>query len=166
MRKLLTMSVLGAAMFFGYNASAQFGVQAGIAMPMGTFGDIAGMGFGGALSYKKEMGEGMKIGGSAGFYSLPGEELAGGFEWGSTTLIPILVTFDYSLGDNLYVGADAGYNVISIDAGDTGLSATGSSAALIPKVGVLFDKVSVEGRFNAIGDQYLGVLVGFSFGGN
>ncbi len=166
MKKLLTMSVLGAALLIGYDASAQFGVQAGIAMPMGTFGDIAGMGFGGAVSYKKETGEGMKIGGSVGFYALPGEEFdsfGSTYEWGNTTLIPILATFDYAIGDNLYVGADAGYNVISIDAGDTGLTATGSSAALIPKVGVLFDKVSLEGRFNVIGDQYLGVLVGFSF---
>jgi hypothetical protein len=166
MRKLLTMSVLGAAMLIGYNASAQFGVQAGIAMPMGTFGDIAGMGFGGALSYKKEMGEGMKIGGSVGFFSLSGEEvdiLGTTYEYGNSTLIPILATFDYALGDNLYVGADAGYNVISVDMGDVPGSVTGSSAALIPKAGILFDKVSVEGRFNVIGDQYLGVLVGFSF---
>lgn len=172
MRKLIFTFVLAAFIMAASTekATAQFGIQGGVTLPMGGLGDFVGMGVGGQVFYKKESGDGMKIGGTAGFYSMSEgdfEILGSSFAY-TGTIIPVLVTFDYELADNFYAGADAGYNIISLSTDDdlTGFNFTvaGSSLALVPKAGIKFGPVSVEARYNVLGDNYLSALVGFSFG--
>lgn len=151
-----------------YQSDAQqIGVQAGLLAPQGTWADSWGAGFGAQAFYKVERDELIKIGGSIGYFVVPGEDLDLGFfgtiELEDATIIPLLGTFDYSVNDQFYVGGDAGYNVFIFDSGDGFDNPAGSSFALIPKVGALFNGFSGEARYNILGDSYFSILIGYSF---
>jgi len=158
---ILTLTLLAA--FFTANQSySQITVQGGVLAPAGDWADIWGMGFGAQASYKIERTDKISIGGSIGYFRIPGDEFAG-FDWGDFNMIPILGTFDYKLDDMFYVGGDAGYNILSYDDDGDIDTAAGSSFALIPKVGAKYNQLSAEARYNIAGDAYFSFLIGYSF---
>lgn len=146
----------------------EYSIHGGTMIPTGGWGDYWSAGLGIQASYKLLKTEEIKIGGSIGFFSIPGQEADFGFIRFNTPdalIIPILGTLDLQIDEQIYVGGDAGYNVISFDLDSSFGSLAGSSLALIPKVGVKFGGLSGEIRYNILGDNYLSLMVGYSFGG-
>lgn len=158
MKKLFTAFALVALVSVATvnQASAQFGVQAGVMMPQGDISEW-GMGFGGQVFYKKEAGDGMNIGGTVGYYAL-GD---GDNTTYSIAILPIMATFDYALGDSFYVGADAGYSYVTVTGG--GVGAVGSTVAAAPKAGANLGPIHVEVKYQLLDLSYLQAVVGFSF---
>ncbi|GAB5526394.1 MAG: hypothetical protein Roseis2KO_42660 [Roseivirga sp.] len=151
-------------------SNAQYGAQAGVMAPSGSWSNFWGTGFGGQVYYKRDQGDNIAYGGSIGFFSLPGQTVNFGLisaEYADASIIPILGTFDYKLDEMFYAGGDVGYNVFSVGDLDQSITSTvGSSFAVIPKVGANFGMFNAEARFNIVGDSYLSLLVGISLGGS
>ncbi|MCX6232369.1 MAG: outer membrane beta-barrel protein [Bacteroidetes bacterium] len=90
------------------SAQISIGAKAGIALPMGTFGDGYKMGFGGAALGEYSLNENMSIGLSIGYYSFSGKDFFDGI---SLSIIPIVADFKYYFADKgfmPYVGAGLG----------------------------------------------------------
>ena len=165
--RLSTLLVVLTLMYCHETNAQQIGAQAGLILPQGSWGDFWSTGYGAQVFYKVDRNEQIKIGGSIGYFIAPGQELDLGFfgtsEFPDASIIPLLGTFDYKVNDQFYVGGDAGYNIISFDSGDGLDNPAGSSLALIPKVGALFEGFSAEARYNILGDSYFSILIGYSF---
>lgn len=166
MNKIVNALVAAALLIIvtSISASAQIGGQAGLVLPAGDWFYPSNPGLAVQAYYKVDLGDGMKIGGSVGFYTFKEVEknriLAG-----DHVQFPVLATFDYALNDQIYVGADAGYTIFNSPNWLGNGFAPASGASLIPKVGLKFGDLSVEGRVNVIPDRYFALLLGFAFGG-
>ena len=77
-------------------ATAQFsiGAKAGVAMPVGSFGQGYNMGFGGIANAAYAIKENMSIGFNAGFYAFKGTDFPASTE-PSARIIPIFADFKY-----------------------------------------------------------------------
>ena len=109
MKKIL--KVVGVALClvaFTQNSKAQFNVGLDVSMPMGNFGEVYGIGFGGSAGYDHAIGDKMKIGGQVGLLRFGGKNDDDGvspyykYYTSSTSLmlIPILGNFKYYFSDN------------------------------------------------------------------
>lgn len=111
MKKIL--KVVGVALClvaFTQNSKAQFNVGLDVALPLGSFGEGSGIGFGGSAGYDHAIGDKMKIGGQVGLLRFGGKETDAektASEYyddykhsSSTMLIPILGNFKYYFADN------------------------------------------------------------------
>lgn len=156
-------------------------VQAGLAFPMGDFGDAAGTGFGISGTYEYFLEKGMSLTGSIGYYSFGAKEDIPGFDY-SLSNIPIMVGGRYYLGKGEfvpYVGAEVGLNMISttitmsffgspveVDASSTEFGVNpyvGCKYAISPKL-----MLDANLKYNVImsdpSTTYLGINVGVQFG--
>jgi hypothetical protein len=113
MKKLMTI-VLAVVLIAGFtstsNAQISIGAKAGIALPMGTFGDAVGMGFGGSAIGEYAINENMAVGLNVGYYTFGGKTI-GTIDLPSFSVIPILADFKYFFqteGFRPYVGAGIG----------------------------------------------------------
>lgn len=115
MKKIL--KVVGVALClvaFTQNSNAQFNVGLDVAMPIGTFGEGNGIGFGGSAGYDHAIGDNMKIGGQVGLLRFGGKTPEGFDEdedySSSLMLIPITGNFKYYFADN----TNGFYSVVAI----------------------------------------------------
>jgi len=151
-------------------ASAQVGIQTGVMLPVGDWSEYWGGGIGGQLSYKVKVADRITIGAALGYYTLSGKQInvsGNEYKTPNASLVPILATINYGVGEKLFVGLDAGYNVISHDGGvfvfSTGAAdAAESNIALAPKVGLKMGKFSFESSFNVLQSNYLSILIGYT----
>jgi hypothetical protein len=119
MKKLMTI-VLAIVLIAGFTSTTKaqisIGAKAGIALPMGTFGDAVGLGFGGSAIGEYAINENMAVGLNIGYYTFSGKTIAG-FDMPSYSIIPILADFKYFLqteGFRPYVGAGIGMYMSSM----------------------------------------------------
>ena len=162
----LTMITCITAISFSVQAQ-QISISGGVLIPADEWSDSWDSGYGIQASYKIERNEQIRIGGSIGLFTVPGKEidfLGFRIDIPDARIIPILSTFDYKINEQFYVGGDAGYNLFLYDTGDSFDSPAGSTLALIPKIGTVYNKLNAELRYNILGDSYLSVIVGFTFG--
>lgn len=89
------------------------GVGGYFALPMGTFGDVAGMGFGGGASFEYEVSPGLKATASAQ-YLMFGKKSIGLSEW-SYSIIPIHAGAKYSFVGGLFGFVKTGLNLLSLN---------------------------------------------------
>lgn len=140
-------------------ASAQFGVEAGIALPTGDFSDFAGTGFGGAVTYKKKFGP-IKAGGSVGYTTFSEKDGIGGLD-----VIPVKGIVEYlipGVGFRPFVGGHIGYYLIQEDNADNQLGfGIGAGAYLTQKLNARVDYNSIQTEGTAA--TFLGVTVGIAF---
>jgi hypothetical protein len=113
MRKLMTI-LLAIVLIAGFTTTSKaqisIGAKAGIAMPMGDFGDSYGMGFGGSAIGEYALNDNMAVGLNVGFYTFGGKDLPSGVT-ASFNIIPIIADFKYFFmteGFMPYVGAGLG----------------------------------------------------------
>lgn len=111
---------------FTTTAKAQInvGVNAGVAMPMGSFGQVENMGFGGYATAAYSVNSKISLGFNLGFYAFKGTDYPAGSK-PSARIIPIFADFKYFLnteGFMPYVGTGMGvymtYSSVTTPASD------------------------------------------------
>lgn len=154
------------------------GVNAGVALPMGDFGDGYDMGFGGNGLFVYHATPNVDVTGSVGYLTWSGKDALDGATFSS---VPVLVGGRYLFGKgnfNPYVAAQLGMHFTTYDVEVMGFSTSGSDsyfgwnigAGFLMGVGknmdldvnVLYNTISSEGSSSS----YLGILVGLLFGLN
>ena len=163
---VLALTVLSATAAF-----AQFSVGAEVGLPMGTFGDVAGIGIGGSLRYDKAINDNMSWGVSAGYLSFGGKELFPGISTGSSSLIPITggIKYNFAGADGgFYGGVDLGIWMTSVSVSIPGfgsVTATGSEFGFAPGLGYRAGAFDVAARFNIVSSaNYVGARIAYVFG--
>jgi hypothetical protein len=117
MKKLL--SVFFAVILFAGLLSAQgkksLGVGVNVALPMSSFGDVAGTGFGGTAVFEMEFAPQIVGTGTAGYISWGGKDF-GGYSY-SYSAIPILVGVKYFFmpAGGIYANGQLGFYLFSAD---------------------------------------------------
>jgi len=171
MKKLMTffLAILLIAGFSGkVNAQIGIGANAGIAMPMGDFGDVYDMGFGGSAYGQYSLSETMTIGLNIGYYSFGGK-VSSDFSW---SYVPVVADFKYILStENFkpYVGLGLGfYNATSkVNMLGVSLSASENKIGFAPMAGFWMGegfKWGANLSYNIVSDaSYLGINVGIVY---
>ena len=121
------------------NAQISIGAKAGIAMPMGDFGDGYNMGFGGVATGEYSLNDNMSLGLNIGFYTFGGKDLPSGVT-ASFNVIPIIADFKYYFqteGFIPYAGLGLGLHMQTskYSASIIDVSTSESNFAIIPKAG-------------------------------
>lgn len=115
MKKVLSLIVV-LVLFAGFTngqSKITLGVGGTLALPMGTFGDVASTGFGGLV--KGEMGFGSMIGTASVGYLTFGAKDLGGVK-ATWSAIPILVGTKYSFASSFYGSVELGLNMVTVKA--------------------------------------------------
>jgi len=118
MKKLMTIAlliVLIAGFTSGVQAQISVGVNAGVAMPVGSFGQANNMGFGGSGMAAYSLNDNISIGFNMGFYAFKGIDFPAGSE-PSTRIVPLFADFKYFLNTESfmpYVGTGLGLYLVS-----------------------------------------------------
>lgn len=118
MKKLVKLAAVAALCLASVAASAQIkvGANAGAFIPMGTFGDMAGTGFGGGLSGKYMLNDNMAVGLNAGYYTFGEKDLI--IAKYKMSIIPVAANFTYYFGEGSfkpYAGLDLGMYMVKTD---------------------------------------------------
>ena len=154
------------------------GVNAGIALPMGDFGDGYDMGFGGNGLFVYHASPNVDVTGSVGYLTWSGKDALDGATFSS---IPVLVGARYLFGQgkfNPYIGAELGMHFSSSDYEIMGVSYSASDsffgwvagAGFLYQIGNNMD-LDVAAKYNSISSEgsasdYVSVFVGLLFGLN
>ena len=146
------------------NAQISVGAKAGLALPMGIFGDGYGMGFGGSAIGEYALNENMALGLNIGFYTF-GEKNSSGYTF---SVIPIVADFKYFFateGFMPYAGAGLGMYMGSVHF--SGASASSSEFGFSPKVGFWMGEEFKYGAsldYNIVsGANHVGINVGIIY---
>ncbi|NWF49627.1 MAG: outer membrane beta-barrel protein [Ignavibacteriaceae bacterium] len=183
MKKIFSiLVVLFVAFTVGVNAQSKMGasIQGGIALPMGTFGDVYGMGFGGMGTFTYSISPMTDITGSVGYLMWNGKDA---FEDWTFSSVPVLVgaRYYFSPGNvRPYGVAQAGMHFVSSEAEISFLGTTttvsasdsffgfGAGAGVVVPIGKKVN-LDVNAMFNSISSEgdasnYVSVLAGVMFG--
>lgn len=178
MKQLLSVIVI-TVLFTGFiNAQSKMavGIQAGIALPMGDFGDGFDMGFGGTGTFAYHINPMLDVTGSFGYLTWSAKEGDASF-----SSIPVLVGARYYFGKdklNPYVAGELGIHFSTIDVpevvipgfGTIGGSESSSDFGFGVGAGILYQlspklDLDVNAKFNSIsGDggssNYISIMAG------
>ena len=90
------------------------GLSAIVALPMGTFGDVSGTGFGAVGSYEVGFGNNISAVGQIGYISWAAKD-AGDYGF-SYSAVPVLVGVKYYItpGSGLYLNSSVGFHFFSV----------------------------------------------------
>lgn len=180
MKKLLSLVVIILLSFAMTNTFAQgknyLGIGANVALPMGTFGDIAGTGFGGSASF--EMGFTPNITGivTAGYLKFGGQDF-GYFSY-DYDAIPIMagIKYYFAPATPFYAIGQIGFQIFNANATYSGpfsygFDVSGSSTEFGIALGAGYEipvgtsgAVDVTGTFNIVSDlNYIGIRAAYRF---
>jgi len=161
--------------FTNVNAQSKFTLNVGpeLALPMGSFGDVAGFGFGGSVGGELGLAENIKGFATVGYLMFGGKELFPGFET-KYSGIPILVGAKYYIGKGgFYTLAETGFHLWSYDVPSinifTGNVTTSSQSSTEFSYGVgagyEFGAFDVNAKYIGAGSgiSYIGVRVAYNF---
>lgn len=186
MKKVL--SALFVVLFFVGITNAQgkmaLGFNAGIALPMGDFGDGFDMGFGGSALFIYHATPNIDVTGSAGYLTWSGKDESDV----TFSSIPVMVGARYLFGQgkfNPYINAELGMHFTTVDIPEVEIPGVGTfgggsesdsnfgwgaGAGFLYQIGNNMD-LDVNARYNSItGDggssDYVSIMVGLLFGLN
>lgn len=97
-------------LFVGYsNSQTKMALSVGgnVALPMGSFGDVAKVGFGGGAKFEYELQPNIMLTGSAQYLMFSAKDDIVGVDW---SIIPILVGGKYFFSPGVYGMAELGMN--------------------------------------------------------
>jgi len=161
--------LLGLVLLFAFssvNAQSKIGFSVGpeLALPMGSFGDVAGMGFGASVGGEMNLADNINGFVTVGYLTFGEKDVAGVAKW-QYSGIPILVGAKYYFGkDGFYGLAETGFHLWTITSTVTlfGASVSGdaSSSEFSYGVGAGYEVGSFD--FNA---KYMGAGSGISYVG-
>lgn len=165
MKKLTLLALaLPLAVTLGVNeANAGIGIHGSLALPMGNFGDVAGMGFGGGASWERELNENITYAAKVSYLTFGEENKI------TTTMIPVMGQTNYYFGDNedmrFYGSFSAGYYFINLDA-DGGASVSDNKVGFALGGGMKMKSLDFSAQYNLVDGSnfsFLGVNVGYNF---
>lgn len=183
MKRKLTKIFMAAAACLALTAgttmaqNGRFSIGAELGLPMGDFGDGAGIGFGGTVGYEHPIGDMMGIGLRAGYLTFSGKD--GG---PSSSMIPAQAFFKYyfmEAQDGFYAMADLGIHNFRVDLGSytdpfTGTTidlgtASSTNLSYAPEIGYHLANIDLGLRYQLISTtgsttSYLGVRIAYVFG--
>ncbi len=159
--------------FTSVNAQSKIGLSVGpeLALPMGSFGDAAGMGFGATIGAEMNVAENINAFAKVGYLMFGEKEIAGisKFKWSG---IPILVGAKYYFGNGgFYSLAETGFHLWTAETTVTffGVSATTdvTSTEFSYGVGVGYEVGSfdINAKYAGAGSgvSYIGVRAAYKF---
>lgn len=171
MKKLfLLTAVAGLFAFSNVNAqtkSPKLSLGAEFAFPMGDFGDVFNLGYGGSLQYQHPVAENLLVTGSAGFTNFQTKEIAGTKM--NSGFIPVKVGARYYFGEYFFGAAEVGAAFGTKDG-------SGTRFAYTPGIGVDFpvsDTGSIElgARYEGwskgdalVAPSFIGLRLAYNFG--
>lgn len=179
MKKLFSIVVLLVFAFSLNNTMAQgknhLGIGLNLALPMGAFGDAAGMGFGGTISYEMDFTPNITGIASAGYLKFGGKDF--GFFSYDYSDIPIMagIKYYFTPATPFYGIAQIGFQIFNANAsysGPYGFDVSGSSTEFAFSIGAGYEipvglngAVDLTGTFNLISDlNYIGIRAAYRFG--
>jgi hypothetical protein len=181
MKKLLSVLIILAFAFAMNTTFAQgknyLGIGANLALPMGSFSDAAGTGFGATGSFEMTFTPNITGIATAGYLKFGGQDF-GYFSYDYSD-IPIMVGIKYYFtpGMPFYAIGQVGLNFFNANASYTGpfgslFEASGSSTEFGLGLGVGYEvpvgtnaAIDLTGMFNIISDlNYIGVRAAYRFG--
>lgn len=176
MKQLLSVLLL-AVLFTGIiNAQNKmaFGLQAGVAIPMGDFGDAFDMGFGGTGTFAYHINPMFDVTASVGYLTWSGK--VDGYSFSS---VPVLVGARYYFGQDKfhpYVSGELGMHFTTSEVEFLGSSFSssdsffgfGAGAGFLYKMGPNLD-LDVNAKFNSISSEgdasnYISIMAGVLIG--
>ncbi|HEY6906956.1 MAG TPA: outer membrane beta-barrel protein [Ignavibacteriaceae bacterium] len=189
MKKLFSIVVLLVFAFSMNSTMAQgknyLGIGANLALPLGTFGDVAGVGFGGTVSFEMEFTPNITGIASAGYLSFGGKDFTSpyySYSWGYSD-IPIMAGVKYyftpstpfygiaQIGFQIF---DGHYKITSTVPGYENFysGSAGSSTEFGFAIGAGYEipvglkgAIDLTGTFNLVSDlNYIGVRAAYRFG--
>lgn len=168
MKKIILSAVAIMAFGFANAQEGQFKIGANVGMPLGDVKESTLVNFGFDAAYLWEVADKFKAGITTGYNAYVGKtetiDLGGGNTYeikGETTaFIPLAATAQYSLTDNLFVGADLGYAIYAS-------SGEGKGGILYePKFGFQTEKIELYAGYKAIsadGASITSINLGFNY---
>lgn len=170
MKKVVLVASFMIAGIIGVNAQEGFTFGAGIrlALPIGDFGDTHSFGVGGELQgeyFFSEMFSGVATSGYTSFFGktvdIPG---FGSFEVDAVGYIPILVGVRVYPSTQFFIGAQAGYGIL------TGGKDSEGAFNYQPQIGYNGSKIQVALNYNGLSKDgetlsHIGLTVIYKFGG-
>jgi hypothetical protein len=118
MKRVLVLLVVALFMVGFANAQTskiKIGVGPYIGLPMGSFGDVTSIGFGGLAQGEYDLAPQIVGTVTAGYLSFSGKSI-NGVDLGSWSIIPILVGGKYFFTPNMYGAIQIGLNMVSYTA--------------------------------------------------
>lgn len=118
MKKLIAVLFVFILMAGLTNAQSkmQLGVGGFVGMPMGTFGDVTSLGFGGVVQGEYSLGDKMVGTFTTGYLIFSGKDVTVGafsYKAGDWSIIPLMAGTKYYFADNFYGAVQAGLNMVS-----------------------------------------------------
>lgn len=172
MKKLLLSLALVAGLGFAASAQTEGAVRklsigAEFGLPIGDFGDVYSVGFGGSLQYEHPIAKSLNLTGSAGFLTFtPKKELKdlGADNFG---VIPVKVGAKYYFGGNFYGAGELGAGFGTNDGSKTAFiyaPTLGASFSVADKssidLGIRYEGHSVSGGTLS----FIGIRAAYAFG--
>jgi hypothetical protein len=166
MRKLVVLTLLlslfampALALDF---AAKQFYAQGVVALPMGSFGDIANLGYGAGVGMMVPHDEMVSFGVEASYLMYSVEDVPGADV--SFSMIPVLVLAKYSLTESpIYLLGGLGLAFSSMSVGDVDESSSDFALALGAGYNAM-PNLSLEARMNIVSDaNQITAHVGYRF---
>lgn len=170
----LLTAIAGIFAFSNVNAQSKdpamngpkLGIGAEFAFPMGNYGDLYKMGYGGSLNYQHPVAPNLNLTVSAGYLGFKTKDFLG-FS-GTSGYIPVKVGARYFVAENFYLNGEIGA-AFDASKGD------GTSFIYSPGAGVEFpvaDKSSIDlgvryegwGKQFGVTPSFIGVRAAFNFG--
>lgn len=158
-----SLLVLVFSFFAVTGAMAQFSIGLDLGLPMGTFGDSHGLGFGGTVRYDGAINDNLSWSAGAGYVSFSGKDISG-FTVPSFAMVPITGGVKYYFTESnagFYGAADLGIWF----AASSGSS--GSEFGFSPGVGYRVNSFDIAMKYNAVGNvSNLGFRFAYVLGGD
>jgi hypothetical protein len=171
MKKLLLSIVAVIALSSASFAQGRFSIGPELALPMGDFGDGAGIGFGGTLRYEGTINDNLNWMGTAGYLTF-GEKDNSGLK---VSMIPVQAGVKYYFTESFsgfYGGAELGVHLVKskIETEIFGVpysaSVSSTEFSFAPSLGYHLGAVDIALRYQIVADaNYLGVRLAYVFGG-
>lgn len=163
-----SLMVLAFSFFAVTGAFAQISIGADLALPMGTFGDVQGMGFGVSGRYDGSINDNLSWSAGIGYISFSGKDYSipgfGTISGTSFAMIPIQGGVKYYFTESnagFYGAADIGIWFASSS------GSSGSEFGFSPGVGYRLEKFDIAARYNIVSNvNNLGFRIAYVLGGN
>jgi opacity protein-like surface antigen len=146
----------------------KLGIGAEFAFPMGDFGDVYNLGYGGSLLYQHPVAANLNLTGSAGYINFQTKDIPGIGKVNSG-VVPLKVGARYFVAENFFIGGEVGAAISTESGGST-------KFAYSPGIGIEFpvsDKGAIElsGRYEGwskgddlVAPSFIGLRLAYNFG--
>lgn len=175
MKKFLfvaTFMIAGAFVVNAQKGNNQVGIGAEVGIPMGDFGDMSGVGFGGSVKGLYGIGSAGQITFTTGYMTFGMKDEYKDFlgvDKATSSIIPLLAGYRHNF-NGFYAEPQIGYGIYGSKVEMGGVSASGSEGAFTWAIGLGFAQGGFDGgvRYQSASKDgsstsFLGIRVGYNF---